>query len=137
MADGTGWLMNNLSPTFNTTFSDLVLITRSVQLFNLVIPSYSTANLKAPITAGKTKTKKVSDSQLLDVNDTIATTHLDKIRTISYPIGATCNSLNVNGDSWMPSYSIFTCPGGKSQNNPCTDLSVLATCPLGCYEILN
>jgi hypothetical protein len=137
MGDGTGWLMNDLSPSFNTSFADLLLISQSVQLFSLVIPSYSTANLTAPLTAGNATVSKVSNAQLLDLNDSTATTFLSKVRSIAYPVDASCTALNVNGDAWMASYDLYSCPGGKAQNSPCLDLSNLATCPLGCYEILN
>jgi hypothetical protein len=62
MSDGTGWMMNDLNPTFNTTFSDLIMITKNVQLFNLVIPNYSTANLTAPFTSGLSTVSKVSNA---------------------------------------------------------------------------
>ena len=64
MSDGTGWVINDLSPAFNTTFADLVLITQNTQLFNLVIPNYSTANLTAPLTAGFTKVTSISNAQV-------------------------------------------------------------------------
>mgnify|MGYP000707647305 CR=1 FL=1 len=64
MSDGTGWMINDLSPAFNTTFADLVLITQNTQLFSLVIPNYSTANLTAPFTAGFTKVTSISNAQI-------------------------------------------------------------------------
>ena len=136
MSDGKGWMMNNLNPTFNTTFADQILITKNVQLFNLVIPNYSTANLIAPFTSGLTTVSKVSNAQLLDVNSTIALNHITGVRLVTYPIDVSCTTLNVQGDSWMPSYDLYSCPGGKASNTPCGDLSSTATCPLGCYEIL-
>ena len=136
MSDGTGWMMNDLNPTFNTTFSDLILITKNIQLFNLVIPNYSTANLTAPFTSGLSTVNKVLNARLIDVNDTIALNHITAVRLVSYPIDIACTTLNVQGDSWMPSYDLYSCPGGKASNTPCGDLSSTGTCPLGCYEIL-
>lgn len=59
MSDGTGWVMNDLSPTFNKTFSDQLLITQNAQLLNLVIPDYSTANLSAPLAAATATVTKI------------------------------------------------------------------------------
>lgn len=133
MSDGTGWMMNDLSPTFNTTFSDLKLITNNIQIFNLVIPNYSTANLTTPFTTGLSTVSKVLNAQLLDVKSTTALNHITAVRLITYPIDVSCTTLNVQGDAWMPSYDLYSCPGGKASNTPCGDLSSTATCPLGCY----
>lgn len=65
MADGTGWIINDLSPTFNSSFADLVLITKNTQLFNLAIPGYSTSNINAPITAGADKVTKIINAKIL------------------------------------------------------------------------
>ena len=37
----------------------------------------------------------------------------------------------------MPSYALYSCPGGKGQNTPCLNLANFAICPLGCYEIMS
>ena len=133
MSDGTGWIINDVSPTFNTTFADLVLISQNTQLFNLVIPNYSTANLTAPFTSGQTKVTQISNAQVYEINDTNAINHLTQVHQIGFPVGVSCNNLNVNGDSWAPSFNLFSCPGGKAQNTPCLDLSSLTICPQGCY----
>jgi hypothetical protein len=133
MSDGTGWAMDQVGPTFNTSFSDLLLISNKVQQLNSLIPSYSTANLNAPITAGTATVTKVRDSKLLDVNSTVALNFISGVRLVAYSIDVSCDTLKVQSDSWMPSYDLYSCPGGKAQNNPCLDLSVTATCPQGCY----
>ena len=133
MSDGTGWMINDISPAFNTTFADLLLITQNTQLFNLVIPNYSTANLTAPFTAGFSKVTSISNAQIYEINDTNAINHLTQVHAIGFPLHVSCNTINVNGDSWAPSYNLFSCPGGKAQNNPCTDLSSTTVCVLGCY----
>ncbi len=133
MNDGKGWMMDKISPTFNTSFADLLLISQNTQLFNSLIPSYSSANLAAPFTSGTATVTKVQKAKLLDVNDSISLNHLTKVQSIAYPINTFCNVINVQGDSWMPSYDIYTCPGGKAQNNPCLNLQSLSTCPAGCY----
>lgn len=133
MSDGNGWVMDKISPTFNTSFSNLLLISRSAQLFNTLIPGYSTANFNAPFTSATTIVNKVLNAQLLDLNDTISLTHISKVHTISYPILPACDVLSVQSDSWMPSYDLYTCTGGKAQNPPCLNLSSLTTCPYGCY----
>lgn len=136
MSDGTGWAMDKIGPTFNTSFSNLLLISQNAQLFNALIPDYSTANLTAPFTTGSATVNKVLNAQLLDLNDNLSSTHITKVQNIGYPVDVVCNLLNVQGDSWMPSYDLYTCPGGKAQNPPCLNLQTLATCPLGCYEIM-
>jgi len=136
MADGTGWAMDKIGPTFNTSFSNLLLISQNTQLFNALIPDYSTTNLTAPFTSASTTVNKVLNAQLLDINDNISLTHISKVQNVVYPIDIACTVLNVQGDSWMPSYDLYTCPGGKAQNPPCLNLSKLSTCPLGCYEIM-
>lgn len=133
MSDGTGWAMDKISPTFNTSFSDLLLITQSVQQFNSKIPSYSTANLVTPFTAGIAKVQKVQNAELLDVTSTTALNFISGVRLISYSIDPSCNVLNVQGDSWMPSFSLYSCPGGKAQNTPCLNLGSTVVCPLGCF----
>jgi hypothetical protein len=125
--------MDVLSPTFNSSFADLLLITQYAQLLNGAIPSYSSANLTAPITAGATIVGKVLNAQLLDVNDTVSLNFIDGVRLVSYSKSINCNVLNVSGDSWMPSFALYSCPGGKSQNAPCLNLASTGTCPLGCY----
>lgn len=47
------------------------------------------------------------------------------------------NPASVLADSWMPSYTLYSCPSGKSQNTPCSNLANTVTCPFGCYEIMN
>ena len=136
MADGTGWAMDKIEPAFNTSFSNLLLISQNAQQFNTLIPSYSTANFTAPFTTGSATVKKVLNAQLLDLNDNISLTHITKVLNQGYSIDVNCSSLNVKGDSWMPSYDLYTCPGGKAQNPPCLNLQILTTCPLGCYEIM-
>jgi hypothetical protein len=37
----------------------------------------------------------------------------------------------------MPSFTLFSCPGGKAKMSPCANLGDKTICPLGCYEILN
>lgn len=137
MSDRTGWMMDQIGPTFNSSFADLLLITQKVQNFNPSIPSYSTANLIAPFTTGTATVTKVRDAKLLDVNDSIALNFISGVRLVSYSIDVSCNTLRVQGDSWMPSYDLYSCPGGKAQNNPCLDLSSTGTCALGCFEIMN
>jgi len=76
----------------------------------------------------------VLNAQLLDVNDTIAINFLTGVKLVSFALDPTCtNPVNVNGDSWLPSLQVSSCPGGKAQNPPCLTLSNTATCPLGCY----
>lgn len=133
MSDGTGWAMDQVGPTFNSSFADLLLITQKVQQFNSLIPSYSTANLNAPFTTGTATVTKVSNAQLLDVNSTIALSFLTGVRLVAYSLDPSCTSLNVNGDSWMASYDLYSCPGGKAKNNPCLYLDLTSSCPLGCY----
>jgi hypothetical protein len=36
----------------------------------------------------------------------------------------------------MPSFALYSCPGGKASNAPCLNLDVMATCAAGCYEIM-
>jgi hypothetical protein len=136
MADGNGWVMDKINPTFNTSFSNLLLISRSAQLFNSLIPDYSTANFTSPFTSANTTVNKVLNSQLLDLNDNISLAHISKVQSITYPISVNCDVTAVNADSWMPSFDIYTCSGGKAQNPPCLNLSTLSTCPYGCYEIM-
>jgi hypothetical protein len=133
MADGNGWVMDKINPTFNASFANLLLISRSVQLFNGLIPDYSTANFTAPFTSGTSTVNKVLNAQLLDLNDSISLTHISKVQSISYPASSNCDVLSVNADSWMPSYDQYTCAGGKAQNQPCLNLASLGTCPYGCY----
>lgn len=61
---------------------------------------------------------------------------LNALRLNALP-NTNCDITRVNGDSWLASYNVSSCTGGKAQNNPCLNLSVLNTCPLGCYEIMN
>ena len=136
MSDGNGWVMDKINPTFNASFSNLLLISRSVQLFNGLIPDYSTSNFNAPFTIGTATVNKVLNAQLLDLNDSISLTHISKVQSITYPISSNCDVLSVNADSWMPSYDQYTCAGGKAQNSPCLNLASLASCPYGCYEIM-
>jgi hypothetical protein len=136
MSDGTGWVMDKIDPSFNTSFSNLLLISRNAQQFNNLIPDYSTGNLTAPFTTGSATVNKVLNAQLIDLNDNISLTHISKVQNLGYPVDVSCTLLNVQGDSWMPSYDLYTCPGGKAQNAPCLNLQVLTTCPLGCYEIM-
>lgn len=72
MNDGTGWMMNDISPTFNSSFANLLTITQNVQLLNTLIPDYSTANLTNPITSGKATVNNVRSAQALDVTDSVA-----------------------------------------------------------------
>ncbi len=39
-------------------------------------------------------------------------------------MGGTCNTVAIDGDVWMPSFSLFTCPAGKAKMPVCSDLSV-------------
>jgi len=71
----------------------------------------------------------------LDINNTVALTYIDALRLGALP-NTNCDNTNVVGDSWMPSYALYSCPGGKGLNNPCLNLANLGTCPLGCYEIM-
>lgn len=135
MADGNGWVMDKISPTFNTSFSNLLLISKNAQLFSSLIPGYSSANLIAPFTSANLTVNKVLNAQLLDLNDSISLTHITKVQSITYPLSVNCDVTAVNADSWMPSYDIYTCSGGKAQNPPCLNLSTPSTCPYGCYEI--
>lgn len=137
MNDGTGWMMNDISPTFNSSFANLLTITQGAQLLNSLIPNYSTANLTAPITSGSSTVTKVQNAQLLDVTDSVATDFIQGVRLIAYPLVTCTNPSNVNADAWVPSYSLYTCPSGKAQNGACGNLGNISTCPNGCYEIMN
>ena len=99
----------------------------------MIIPNYSSANLTAPFTSGLSRVSSISTHQTYEINDTAAINHLTQVHGIGFPVGISCDTLNVNGDAWAPSFTLFSCPGGKSQNPPCLDLSSTSTCPLGCY----
>jgi hypothetical protein len=133
MGDGSGWMMNDIESTFNVSYADLVVITQGAQLLNDLIPHYSTANLLAPFTTGTATVNSVLNAQLLEVTDTVATNFIQGVRLVSYPLVTCTNPTNVNADSWMPSYTLYTCPSGKAQNNPCGNLGSTATCPNGCF----
>ena len=62
---------------------------------------------------------------------------MSKVVGKNYTINTDCDNVNVNGDVWMPSFSLYSCPGGKAKMSPCANLSDKMVCPLGCYEILN
>ena len=72
-----------------------------------------------------------------DINDLTAIDHVNKVFSKSYTLGVTCKTVAISGDTWMPSFNLYTCPAGKSKMPACSDLSLQTTCPLGCYEILN
>jgi len=111
-------------------------ISNSAQLFNLVIPAYSTSNINAPITAGNAKVTKIINAKILEINDTAALNFLDALRLNALP-NTNCDITRVNGDSWLASFDTFSCSGGKALNNPCLNLADVNICPLGCYEIMN
>jgi hypothetical protein len=135
MSDGTGETMNNISPAFDSSFKDLLLIATNTLQFNSKIPSYSTTNLNTAFTSAATIVDNVLNARSLDINDTISLNFIDKVRNIDYPLNVNCNSINVGGDSWFPSLSLYSCPGGKAIQNPCSNLASTAAngCPLGCY----
>lgn len=72
----------------------------------------------------------------MEITDTVATNFIQAVRLVTYT-PTNCVNTNVNADSWMPSYTLYTCPSGKSQNSPCGNLASTSTCPNGCYEIMN
>jgi len=100
-----------------------------------MIPDYSTANLNAPFATASTTINKVLAAELLDINTTSALNFIDGLRLTTFS-KVNCNNINVAADSWVPSYALYSCPGGKSSNPACLDLSNFATCPPGCYEIM-
>lgn len=107
-----------------------------MQLLGNLTPSYSTSNFVTPINQGIAIVNRVMNAKLLEINDPIALNFIDGVRLITYP-PLNCNPSAVNDDSWMPSYDLYTCPAGKAQNNPCANLASTATCPAGCYEVMN
>ena len=108
----------------------------NAQQINTLIPHYSTTNLVTPITSSNTTVNSILNAEIMEITDTVATDFITSVRLVTIAKNANCNPTNVNADSWMPSYALYTCPSGKSQNNPCGNLGSTVTCPSGCYEIM-
>jgi len=133
MQDGNGKLIDTLNPSFSTSFDMINVIARGTLPFNDKIPSFTQANIDAPFITVATILTQVKNAEAWDIDDTTAKNHVNKTFSKNYTLCVTCNSVAINGDAWMPSFSIYTCPAGKSKMAPCADLSVQTTCPLGCY----
>lgn len=133
MNDGNGKLMDKLNLSFSNSFDQMNVIAQGTQPFNDKIPSFTSDNIDAPFTSSSSVISLVNNAQVWDITDTVAIGHVNKVVSKSYTVGATCNALKIAGDVWMPSYELYTCPGGKSKLPLCNDLSNIVTCPLGCY----
>lgn len=137
MQDGSGRMIDTLNPSFSTSFDNINMIAQGTLTFNNKIPSFTTSNIDDPFSSAYSTLNKVRSAQVWDVNDATAINHVNKVFSKGYTLTAACNAIAVNGDAWMPSFSLYTCPAGKSKMSVCSNLASQTTCPLGCYEILN
>ena len=127
MEDGNGKLVDTFNTSFSSSFDQINVIAQGTLQFNDKIPSFTTSNIAAPFTTAATTVTGIKNNAAWDISDSTAKQHVTNIVGKGYTVGGTCDSTNVNGDAWMPSFELFACPGGKTKLSACVDLSSTVT----------
>jgi hypothetical protein len=130
---GDSNMVKQVNQSLSDALDNIKTITTNAQDFTSLVGSYSTANVNAVFASALNIITSVSNASKLDLNDTFSRAFFNALASKTYTVGGTCNTTTVNGDCWVPSYTTGTCNSGIGWLGPCSDLSNLGTCPLGCY----
>lgn len=133
MEDGDGKMIKTLNDSFSGNFDMINIVAQGTLKFNDKVVSFTQPNIDEPFKEIAPVLTQVKIAEVWDIDDNQAKLHVNKTFMRNYTLGVSCNSIAINGDAWMPSFSLFNCPAGKSKMTSCSNLGIQTTCPLGCY----
>lgn len=134
---GDSNMVKQVSQPLSDALDNIVTISSNTQTFPTLTGRYTTSNVQSVFSNARNIIISVYNASKLDLNDTVSSNFFTSLATKAYPVLGTCNTTTVGGDCWVPSFTAGTCSSGIGRMGPCSNLSNLTVCPLGCYEIQN